>query len=212
MEKIGEKPMMHYVIENFINQGFDDIVITLHYMPNVITDYFGDGSHFGAKITYAYEEKLMGTAGSIKKMERYLSDDFFVCSGSYLPETLDLNEIVKCHRENKALGTVVLASCVDQKQLSNFGQAVINAEKQIVRFEEKPKSNFSDLVHTTYQIYSPSVFSYIPENVYYTLPDDVIPQILQSKNTYGYVYNGRLFGISTVEAYNETKQLLCPDL
>ena len=59
-------PMMEHIIGLLKRHGFDDIVVTLAFMPNAIRTYFGDGSEWGVRIVYATEEQPLGTAGSVR--------------------------------------------------------------------------------------------------------------------------------------------------
>src|SRR5580704_3010147 len=77
MVPIGGKPLLEHHLKLFQRQGIHEIIINLHYLPEKITDTFGDGSHYGVKITYSREPELLGTAGAIKKMEAELRDGPF---------------------------------------------------------------------------------------------------------------------------------------
>ena len=72
MVPIGGKPLLEYHLELFKRQGIREFIVNLHYLPEKITDYFGDGSRFGVSITYSLEPELLGTAGAVKKMEANL--------------------------------------------------------------------------------------------------------------------------------------------
>ena len=204
MIEISGKPMIMRVIEYLITKGFDDIIVTLHYNAKMIQNYLVDEVGHNAKIEYAYENKLLGTAGSLKKNMDKLEEPFLVCSGSFLLPDLDIESIKKIHLKKDYVGTVVLNSKIPYEELANFGQAILSPMGEIIRFEEKPKEQFSNLVHSTYQFYNPSVFSYIQENEYVSLPDDVIPSLVREHKVQGIIYEGDLLNISTIEAYNRT--------
>jgi Nucleoside-diphosphate-sugar pyrophosphorylase involved in lipopolysaccharide biosynthesis/translation initiation factor 2B, gamma/epsilon subunits (eIF-2Bgamma/eIF-2Bepsilon) len=74
------KPSIQHLVENLVSSGLDEIVITLGYQGEKIEEYFGDGSLFGANIKYVYEEKKLGTAGSVKNAQDYLDGDTFLGS------------------------------------------------------------------------------------------------------------------------------------
>ena len=67
MAPIVNKPVMEHIIELLKLHGFKEIVCNLHWYPEVIKDYFGDGSKWGVNITYSYEPELLGTAGGVKR-------------------------------------------------------------------------------------------------------------------------------------------------
>jgi len=61
------KPMLQWNIEQFKKHGIKEFFINLHYLPEVIKNYFGDGSKWGVKITYSFEPEILGTAGGLKR-------------------------------------------------------------------------------------------------------------------------------------------------
>lgn len=75
------KPLLLRHIEQFKKHDVTEFFINTHYLPNVITDYFGDGSAFGVKIVYSFEKEPLGTAGGVKGFEKKLDDAFFLIYG-----------------------------------------------------------------------------------------------------------------------------------
>src|SRR3712207_9487000 len=65
-------PCMEHIVGLLKRHGFDDISVTLQFMPDEIRDYFGDGSDWGFKIGYSVEDAPAGTAGSVKMAEKQL--------------------------------------------------------------------------------------------------------------------------------------------
>src|SRR5271157_5627338 len=69
MVPVVNKPVLEHVLENLRAHGIYEAVLNLYHFPRMIRDYFGDGSSLGMDITYSLEQKLLGTAGGVKKME-----------------------------------------------------------------------------------------------------------------------------------------------
>lgn len=205
MLKVAGKPMIERVINNIVSSGEDNIIITLHYHPEAITNYFKDGSAFNCNITYSYEKELLGTAGSIRKIivEKNIEDNILVCSGSYLIDNFDFAKLKQFHCLHGGIGTIVLGNAATLN-LKDYGQAICDDSDRIIRFHEKPRYNFSSWVHTTYQIYSPSIIEYIPSGRYCALPEDVIPKLVSKGQVYGFKTSCKWHGISTKEAYYKT--------
>src|SRR2546428_10357676 len=78
MVPIGGKPLLEHHVELFREQGITDLIVNLHYLPEMVVKHFGDGSKFGVRMTYSPEPELLGTAGAIKKMEQTLRDETFI--------------------------------------------------------------------------------------------------------------------------------------
>jgi mannose-1-phosphate guanylyltransferase / phosphomannomutase len=90
------RPMMEHVVRLLKDHGFDDIVVTLAFLPQTIRTYFGDGAEFGVSMGYATEETPLGTAGSVRNAREQLDEPFLVISGDVLTD-IDLSALVKFH-------------------------------------------------------------------------------------------------------------------
>ena len=107
MVPIVNRPMMEHIIYLLQKHGFNEVWITLFYLPELIRNYFGDGSEFGMKINYSLEETPLGTAGSVKKVVDNLNDTFLVISGDALTD-INLEKAIKFHKAKKVKATIVL--------------------------------------------------------------------------------------------------------
>src|SRR5438445_10156502 len=54
------QPMLAFILANLKRHGFDDIVINLHFKPELIRERFADGAAHGVRITYSHEPQLLG--------------------------------------------------------------------------------------------------------------------------------------------------------
>ena len=72
---VGDEPILEKILRSFIDQGFFNFTFSLHYKPDVIKDYFGDGSRWGVNIEYLYEKEPLGTAGCLSLIKEKNKDD-----------------------------------------------------------------------------------------------------------------------------------------
>jgi len=79
MVPVGGKPILEHNIEWLKKYGFTDVMINLHYLPQVVMGYFGDGSKWGVKIKYSVEKEILGTAGGVKNVAWFFDNEAFVC-------------------------------------------------------------------------------------------------------------------------------------
>jgi mannose-1-phosphate guanylyltransferase/phosphomannomutase len=107
MMPIMDKPVMEYTVELLKKNGITDIGVTLQYLPDEITGYFGDGKDFGVNMRYFIEETPLGTAGSVKNAEAFLDDTFIVISGDALTD-IDLSKAIAYHKKKQSMATLVL--------------------------------------------------------------------------------------------------------
>lgn len=78
------KPMLQWRLEQFRKFGVTEFFFTLSYLPDAVTNYFGDGSKFGVKINYFLESEPLGTAGALRKIEDQLDPIFFYGYGDVI--------------------------------------------------------------------------------------------------------------------------------
>lgn len=105
MIKIDGKPVLEHEILNLKQQGFTDIILTVGYLGNVITDYFGDGSRFGVNIEYFLEETPLGNAGALFKIKDKLTEDFLLLNADAVFD-IDFNRFVEFHKSHGGLVTL----------------------------------------------------------------------------------------------------------
>lgn len=210
MVPVGNKPMALHIVNLLKKHGCDDIIFTLHYLPDAIKDYFGDGSDFNARIDYAIEEgKPLGTAGCVKAVQDKLKDGtFIVISGDTLTD-IDLSEALKFHREKKSKATLVL------KRVPNpfeYGLVITDSEGRIQRFLEKPGASevFSDTANTGTYILEPEVLKYIVMGQEQDFSNDLFPLLmLRNEPMYGYVSDAYWCDIGNLQMYRQAhKDLL----
>jgi len=137
MVPVLNKPFLEHTIAYLKHYGVDNIILTLSYLPEVIQDYFGDGSRFGVKLAYYVEDSPLGTAGAVKNTEGYLNSTFIVLNGDIFTD-LDISAMVGFHRRNRAKATISL-KWVDNT--SAFGVVETDGDGRVSRFIEKPSPN-----------------------------------------------------------------------
>ncbi len=203
MVPVAGKPMSEHIVNLLKTHGFDDIVFTLHYLPDAIRDYFGDGSDFGCKISYSVEEgKPLGTAGCVKAIQDHLDSTFIVISGDSLTD-MDLGKALEFHKEKKSKATLVL------KRVENpleYGVVITDNEGRIQRFVEKPGASeiFSDTVNTGTYILEPEVMLYVVMGREQDFSNDLFPLLLlRNEPMYGYVADGYWCDIGNLAVYRQ---------
>src|SRR5690349_24806331 len=189
MMPLVNRPMMEHIVGLLKRHGFDEIVVTLAFMPNAIRTYFGDGSEFGVRMVYATEETPLGTAGSVRNAMDELDERFLVISGDVLTD-IDLGKVVTFHERRGALATIGL---VPVENPLEFGIVITNEDGSIERFLEKPSWGqvFSDTINTGIFVLEPEIFDYIPDGRPVDFSSEEFPALLDDdKPLYGAVAEG----------------------
>ncbi len=201
MLDINGKPMLEYIINNLKKHNFADLMINLHFMPEKIKSYFGNGSDYGVKITYVYEKELLGTAGGVKNVENFFketNEPFLVHYGDVVNEQ-DFTEMLKFHKEKNALATLLL----HQRKKSN-SVVSLDDENRIIGFLERPsdeerKGIRSPWVNSGVCICSLEILDLIPEDTACDLPRDIFSKNIQSERMFGFPLNSFRCAIDSPE-------------
>lgn len=93
MLPVAGKPMLQHIIERAQSQGFSRFFLSLNYLGDMIRDHFGDGSGFGATITYVTEDEPLGTAGALSLIDPRPDTPFVVTNGDVLTD-IDYRELI----------------------------------------------------------------------------------------------------------------------
>jgi len=106
-------PMIEWNIRRFRQFGVTEFFINLHYLPEVLKGYLGDGSSFGVRIHYHFEPELLGTAGGTKCFEDQLDEEFYLIYGDIFSNT-DYGAMEKAWRlRSGALGMQTMTHATD---------------------------------------------------------------------------------------------------
>lgn len=200
MMPLVNRPMMEHIVDLLREHGFDDIVVTVAFMANVIRNWFGDGSEFGVRMVYATEETPLGTAGSVRNARDELDDTFLVISGDVLTD-IDLSKIVAEHRSTAAVGTIGLVRVDNPLE---FGIVITREDGSVERFLEKPGWGqvFSDTINTGIFVLEPEIFDHIPEGRPVDFSSEVFPSLLAAgRRLQGAVADGYWADVGTLDSY-----------
>lgn len=199
------KPIAQHIIEHLKRAGITDIVLTLYYLGEEIRNYFGDGSELGVNLIYSVEDTPLGTAGSVKKAQRYLEDDtFIIVSGDALTD-INVEKSLAFHRANKSEATLVLQQVPNPLE---FGVVVTGEDGRIQRFLEKPSWSevFSDTVNTGMYLIEPSVLDLMDPAKNYDWSQDIFPRMLQEERAlFGYVMEEYWTDVGSLSEYREAQ-------
>jgi len=205
MVLVANRPILEHVINLLKDNGVDEVVITLQYLPEVVKNYFGDGSQFGMKITYSVEEKPLGTAGSVKKVEKNLKDTFLVISGDLVTD-INLRDAVKFHKERGAVATIVLTRVSNPIE---YGIVTTDSNGRVKQFLEKPSWGevFSDTINAGIYILEPEVLERIKPDEPFDFSKQLFPLLLKEKEPlFGYIADGYWCDIGNPQQYAEANR------
>lgn len=136
MLPIANRPLLEHLVADLRTRGTGDIYVNLHHLPEVITEYFGDGAAWGVRITWRHEPVLSGPAGALLAFEDLLSAErqILVVSGDAL-HNVDLGAFAAEHVRSGARLSVVMKETTG---ISRYGVGIVDADGSLRTFVQKP--------------------------------------------------------------------------
>ncbi len=161
--KVGSKPILETIIDNFSEYGFRNFHLSVNYKSDLIEEHFGDGSKWGVKIKYVHEDKKMGTAGALGLLSERPKASFFVMNADLLTK-VNFQQLLDFHKENGAIATM----CVRQYDYQvPYGVVSIDGHK-FMSIVEKPVQYF--FINAGIYILEPEALDFVPKNEYLDMP------------------------------------------
>jgi mannose-1-phosphate guanylyltransferase len=200
MVPIMNVPFLARTLERLYEAGIREVILPAGYMPQAITDYFGDGSSLGMKITYVIEDEPLGTAGAIKNVEQHIHGPFFVLNGDVLT-SLDLQAMVAYHETKGGLGALHLIKAEDP---SAFGCVVHDQSGRISQFVEKPPKGTepTNEVNAGTYLLEKAVLDMIPPGRNVSIERETFPKILSEGHAlYAYTTSDYWIDLGRPEHY-----------
>ncbi len=209
MLSLNGRPMLAYILGNLKHHGFDEVVVNLHFKPEIIRDHFGDGTTGGIEITYSDEPQLLGTAGGVKNVESFFRSEpaFLVHYGDIVTDQ-DFSAMLRFHQERRALVTLLL----HQRKKSN-SVVTLDGEGRIVGFLERPteqarQGHESPWVNSGVCICAPEILDHIPAETACDFPRDVFPKLVDTRRVFGFPLTGYRCAVDSPERLAEAQAAL----
>ena len=134
MLRVGKKPMLEHLVNQFVQLGFHDFYISTHYLPEIIRDYFGDGKKWGVSIQYIHEENPLGTGGALGLLPKTLPNMPLVMMNGDVLTKLNYAQLLHQHISNNFDATV----CVREDEYRVPFGVIETKNKLITSVVEKP--------------------------------------------------------------------------
>ena len=198
MVPIAGKPMLEHHIEWLKTFGVREFYLNLHYLGDVISDHFGDGSYWDVEIHYHSEERLLGTAGALHGFNSFLDETFLVQYGDVFSR-LDLARLAAFHFERDSAATLVVHPSSHPHDSDIIELA---GEARIRHIHHKPGDDrFGNLGNAGAYLLEPSVLDHLsPDQREEDFCRDLFPRMLAAGETLcGYDTSDLLLDVGTPE-------------
>ena len=208
---IGNRLIIDYQINLLKTANVTEIVLASGHLHEVIFKHIGY-QYKGLRVSYAKEDKRLGTGGAIKNAMNYItSEPFFTLNGDILAEGVNLYEMLNYHDEiehniNGKIDGLILSSFVED--IREFGEIVSGQNGRVLNFKEKQQKMKSGYINGGIYLFKQTIRNYFPEQDVFSVEYDVFPSVSQ---LYAFQSQAELIDVGVPERleYARQKFFLC---
>ena len=191
---VDGKPFLQHQLEWLAGAGVTQILLCVHHRADQIEAFAKDGRDFGLRITYAHEgERLLGTAGALKRAAASVADRFCVLNGdSYLP--MNLQEPIREFTQRGCSAMMLAWHNQDRFDRSN---AVVR-DGWVIAYDRKSPGPDFEFIDYGLRIFRHEVLALLPEEACCDL-DGLYERLIAQQRLAAYVVQEPFYEIGSPE-------------
>lgn len=205
MVKIGEKPILWHIMQSYSNYNLNDFVLCLGYKGKKIKEYFCNYEEMnndltvnigsGKKEFFSSNESLLDwnitladtglnsmTGSRIKRIEKYIDDDYFLLTYGDAVSDINIDELIKFHKK-----TGKIATLTGIKPPSKYGLLEVDGDR-VKTFNEKP--TLDGYVSGGFFVFEKSIFNLLNTDENCTLESKPLEFLAENNQLAIYKHDG----------------------
>lgn len=209
MVPVNNRPFLEYLIEMLTENGVSEVVLLLGYLPEKVTEHFGDGTDFGINIKYSIGKVSDKTGTRLNNAEHMLDDVFLLTyCDNYWP--LNLRRLLKFYKEHETLASTTVYTNKDGKgEYGAENNIYVDNDGYVLKYDKDRKDKDLNGVDIGFFIISKKVLELMPEGDF-SFEEEILPLLVDKRQLSGYRTEHRYYYISTLESLKETERYLQP--
>lgn len=202
LKMIHEKPVLSLMLEQLRSHGIEEVIICAGKSNSEIKKILNEREIQGLQIRFVAEETPLGTAGALKKAEKFLQGaPFLVLHGDTLTK-LNMSEFLAFHADQKTFATIAVKPRLGEER---YGQVYMQGNK-ITRFFAESTPQGISIINTGIYVLEPQIFSMISAHKRSTLEEDVFPILAEKKELSAFIFQGLWYDISEQKEYQKAQE------
>ncbi len=152
--KLNNKTILEIKLDEYISQGFKDIIICLGYKSSLIREVV---DKYSERINIEYSDSGENV-GILKRIDdaKHLFDESVLVTYGDTYTNMNLNDLIDAHRKGDSNATIVIASIQNP-----FGLVDIDIDNKVTFFKEKPILPY----YIGYSVISKKALEFAPQKV-----------------------------------------------
>lgn len=221
MVLVGGKPILWHVMKIYSHYGYNDFIVTLGYKGDYIKDYFINQEYFAHDFTIntkTGEKKLFKdgrknrdnfnitfvdtgletlTGERLLRVKKYLNSDLFMVTYGDGVSDIDINNLIKYHKNKKVIGTII-----GVYPKSKWGLIVADKNNLVKKFQQKPRLN--QYVNGGFMVFSKKVFKYLKPR---ETIEEALDKLVSDRQLSVYIHDGFWAAMDTYQDLEEMNKL-----
>jgi mannose-1-phosphate guanylyltransferase len=158
---VAGQPLVARILKWLVSQGVEDAVLNLSHLPETVAAVVGDGSGFGMRVRYSWEQPVLGSAGGPRHALPLLGSRFLIVNGDTLTD-VSISDLIDTHTRSGAKVTMAL---VPHPAPGRYGGVTVNDAGFVTRFTGRDEGMEGPLWHYIgVQVVEARVFADLPDN------------------------------------------------
>ncbi len=192
-----DKTLVERVLDLLPTENISRVIIAAGYKAENIKEYFSN-LDLPYEVIVQPEKNPLGTGGAIANCRELITDTFLVINGDLIT-SVNLNDLVKRHRESGLLATISLFEVDDP---TPFGVVELSDDSKIIQFQEKPaiEDALSNLINAGTYVLEPDIFEIMPDGRH-SMERDVFTIIAPRGELLGVEFEGYFVDAGTPKSW-----------
>ncbi|HEY7875194.1 MAG TPA: NDP-sugar synthase [Actinomycetota bacterium] len=175
---IANRPHIEHVLDLLVAHDVRDVVLLTSYLAEEFAPTVDAARARGMRVEVTHEDEPLGTAGALKNAEPLVADGTFLAFNGDILTDVDLGEVVRFHRERRAVTTILLTPVEDPFA---FGVVPTEDDGRVTRFIEKPPPGTAptNLINAGVYVFEPAVLDHIPSGEVWSAERALFPGLVE---------------------------------
>jgi histidinol-phosphate phosphatase family protein len=204
MIRFHNKPFLEYLIERLRENGIEEFVLLLGYLPDRIVDYFKDGQEFGVKIKYSIGSIEDKTGTRIRNATQLLENHFMLL---YCDNLLPINfdKYINFYNNQSTTASVIIYSNKDGFTKNNIK---VHSNGIVLKYDKTRKDKDLSGVDIGFFILKKKIITSLMPDYNFSFEKTILPQLVNNKNLSGFMTDQRYYSIGNLERLKITEEFL----
>jgi MurNAc alpha-1-phosphate uridylyltransferase len=168
---INGKSLLRIAVETCTRYGFDDIIINVHYLADMVEEEIKRLNRAGFRITVSDErDLLLENGGGLFKARDFFDKNPFLLYNADIVSDLNLSSLYQYHKRNNGLATLAVRNREGNRFLLVNSEGILRGwcnratGEKIITGDRSEK--LSEIAFSSMQIIDPEIFKYMNDGIY----------------------------------------------